>query len=96
MDLTLDGVSLLKIEGSTQANIIQMTEHFAIVGLYSAEGEEQIAVVRYREETEKERTRISWQDLDIPAKNTGYKTVQKTFAPYNGRTLTLTMEVPQG
>lgn len=95
MGLTLDGVSLLKIEGSTQANIIQMTEHFAIVGLYSAEGEEQIAVVRYREETEKERTRISWQDLDIPAKNTGYKTVQKTFAPYNGRTLTLTMEVPQ-
>lgn len=95
-ELTLNGQSLLKTEGSIQVNPIQMTEHFVLVILYPEQGEQQLALLRYREKQNKEpSSNVSWTELDSAAKNEGYKIIQRRFKPYNGKTLTLTMEVPQ-
>lgn len=96
-ELTLNGQSLLKTEGSIQVNPIQMTEHFVLVILYPEQGEQQLALLRYREQQNKEpSSNVSWTELDAAAKNEGYKVIQRIFKPYNSKTLTLTMEIPQG
>ncbi len=95
-ELTLSGETLLKTEGSIQVNPIQMTEHFVLVILYPEEGEQQLALLRYREQQKKEPiSNVLWTELDASAENEGYKVIRRRFKPYNGKTLTLTMEVPK-
>lgn len=50
LELLVDGKTLFKVENkSLQANLIHVTEHFVLVMLYPNDGEEQMAVVPYRE-----------------------------------------------
>lgn len=56
---------------------------------------EEVPVTEEKAEEVKEETpRVFWQESDIPAKDENFRTVYRKFAEREGKTLTITMEIP--